>query len=84
MELGQPKPFRILNHHDCCPRDINTHLNHRGPYQQIDEAISESFHDPVFFIAGHTAVNQFHSKTRHKNFTEFFVHFQCVFQVHLF
>ena len=50
MQLGKPKPFRILDQHDVGVRHIHTDLHHRRRDQDPDFPGLKSRHQPIFLF----------------------------------
>ena len=49
---------RSLDEHHRSVCHVDSHLNHRGGYQDIHFSVAELAHDPVLFLGGHPAVEQ--------------------------
>ena len=58
MQLGQSQALGILDDHQAGVGNINTHLYHRGRYQQICLAGLEIIHHHLLVGAFHPAVDQ--------------------------
>ncbi len=57
MQLREAKAIGMLYHHRRRPRNIHSHLHHRGGHQDLNLPIAEGVHDPAFFLCPHPAVD---------------------------
>ena len=58
MQLRQPEPFGVLDHHDACLRHVDADLDHRRRHQDARRAVGEPRHRPILVGAAHLAVHQ--------------------------
>ena len=50
MELGEPKSFRVIDDHEICVGNVNTHFDDRGCHQNVERMVTESLHDVGLFL----------------------------------
>ena len=58
MQLRQPEPLRMLDHHDARVRYIDADLDDRRRHEDVEVAAGERVHDPVLLVLFQASVQQ--------------------------
>ena len=58
MELGEPEPVGVFNHHDRGIGDVQPHFDDRGRHKDVNFSRLEGMHDGGFLIRLHPSVEE--------------------------
>ena len=58
MELGEPEPVGVLNHHDRGIGDVQPHFDDRGGHKNVNVSCLEGLHNGGLLIRFHPSVEE--------------------------